>query len=145
MAELILPPEPGPISLMPQTWAWPILLILVAILAVYVVNRIHNTRRAEAYRATALAALEAAGSHPAKVALVLRQTALTAYPRAKVASLHGQVWLDFLSSTGGQVDFNGPHGKALITLPYSEESELPEECLVLVGQWIRHHDRAIML
>ena len=145
LAELVPPPEPEPISLMPETLGWPILLILIVALIVFTARRLLKAQRAEAYRKTALAALDAAGTAPAEVALVLRQTALAAFPRAKVASLHGQAWLDFLATTGRQSDFRGPNGEPLITLPYSEATSLPEPTLALVRHWISQHDRAIQL
>ncbi|MEL7011905.1 MAG: DUF4381 domain-containing protein [Pseudomonadota bacterium] len=141
MAELIPPPEPAPISLVPQTLGWPIALVLLAGLTAFGIHHWIKARRAEAYRHAALDALDAAGSAPKEVALVLRQTALAAFPRETVASLHGQDWLDFLASTGGQSGFQGPDGQNLITMPYSEEGALPEPTLAMVRDWIRHHDR----
>lgn len=141
MSDLIPPPEPEPISLVPQTLGWPIALVLLAALTAFGIHRWIKARRAEAYRHAALDALDVAGTAPAEVALVLRQTALTAFPRVKVASLHGQDWLDFLASTGGPSGFQGPDGQSLITLPYSEEASLPEPTLAMVRDWIRHHDR----
>ncbi len=143
MGALIPPPEPAPISLMPQTWGWPVLVVVLAGLVAYVAHRLRQTRQAEAYRGAALAALEEAGTAPAEVALVLRQAALAAYPRAQVASLHGQDWLSFLQKTGGQPGFCAPEGEALITQPYKEASPLPQASLALVRDWIRHHDRTI--
>ncbi|MEM1151713.1 MAG: DUF4381 domain-containing protein [Pseudomonadota bacterium] len=144
MAELIPPPEPAPISLMPQTVGWPILLLLVAGLAALLLRRRLKMRHAEAYRRAALTALDAAGMAPADVALVLRQTALAAYPRSDVASLYGQDWLDFLARTGGQSGFKGPEGQALVRLPYSDEATLPAPTIQLVRDWIREHDRAAL-
>ena len=143
LAELVPPPEPEPISLMPETLGWPILVILIVAFGFFAARRVSKARRTEAYRKTALAALDAAGKAPDEVALVLRQTALAAFPRAKVAGLHGRAWLEFLVSTGGQSDFRGPHGDALITLPYSGEASLSEPTLALVRHWISHHDRAL--
>jgi len=141
LAELIPPPEPAPISLVPQTLGWPILLVLLAGLAAWVLHRWRKTKRAEAYRGLALAALDDAGAAPASVALVLRQTALTAFPRAQVAGLHGRDWLTFLEKTGGGAGFLGPDGEALVTLPYSDATPLPEASVALVRDWIRNHDR----
>ena len=141
MAELIPPPEPAPISLMPQTLGWPILIALLAVLTFLVLRRVMRARQAEAYRKTALAALGTSGSDPEKVALILRQTALTAFPRKDVASLHGQDWLAFLDATSEQPSFQGPDGNALITLPYSDASSLPDATVALVRHWILYHNR----
>ncbi|MEM6578082.1 MAG: DUF4381 domain-containing protein [Pseudomonadota bacterium] len=143
MAELIPPPEPAPISLVPQTLGWPVLVLLLAGLTTIVLRRIIQARRAEAYRDAALAALDAAGTAPDTVARVLRQTALTAFPRAQVASLHGTDWLTFLEKTGGRADLHDAGGEALITLPYSDATALPDASLELVRHWIRHHDRTL--
>ncbi|MEM9912940.1 MAG: DUF4381 domain-containing protein [Pseudomonadota bacterium] len=144
MAELIPPPEPAPISLMPQTLGWPISLLVLAGVVVIVIRHVLKVRHAEAYRHAALAALDMAGTAPAEVALVLRQTALAAYPRADVAGLYGQDWLDFLASTGGQSGFKDREGQALVRLPYSDEKTLPAPTVELVRAWIREHDRAAL-
>lgn len=141
MAELIPPPEPDPISLVPQTLGWPVAVVLLLALTVFLALRMIRARRAEAYRRAALIALDAAGTEPGNVAKVLRQTALTAFPRDRVASLHGQDWLDFLAETGGQESFRGEQGQALITLPYSNSSQLSQATLSLARDWIRTHDR----
>ena len=46
MAELIQPPEPAPISLVPQTLGWPVLLVLLVALTAFIAYRTIKARRA---------------------------------------------------------------------------------------------------
>jgi Ca-activated chloride channel family protein len=142
MAELVPPPEPAQISLVPQTLGWPVLAVLVTGLVVFAVLRIARHRRAEAYRKAALAALDAAGPDPESVARILRQTALTAFPRKDVAGLYGEGWLAFLDATCDGVAFRSDAGQPLVTAPYNAQAELPEGTLRQIRRWISHHRRA---
>jgi len=141
LAELVPPSEPEPISLLPQTIGWPILAILLTALGIFVVLRVQRHRRAEAYRKVALRELNAAGLDPAAVTRVLRQTALTAYPRTKVAGLFGPDWLAFLEATCPGTAFHTPAGEALITAPYVAQTNLSAESLDLARHWVAHHQR----
>ncbi|MEM1235711.1 MAG: DUF4381 domain-containing protein [Pseudomonadota bacterium] len=144
MAELIPPPEPEPISLLPQTLGWPLLAIILIVAVVVFGRRYVKARRAEAYRAAALTALDEAGSASLAVATVLRQTALAAYPRSQVAGLYGQDWLEFLKATSNDSRFLGDAGQALVTAPYAGSAALPDATLGLVRHWIRRHDRSAL-
>lgn len=100
---------PDPISSMPEGPGWWVVAAwLVAVLAILVRAFIVHRRR-NRYRREAAAMLDAIGAvaeaNPAKAAadigVVLKHTALQAYPRAEVASLHGQAWARFLAETAG--------------------------------------------
>lgn len=141
MAELVPPPEPEPISMMPETTGWLVVAVLVVGLGAYLIVRYRRHKRAEAYRGAALAALDAAGSDPEAVARILRQTALTAFPREEVAGLSGGAWLRFLDQTCDAGAFEGPAGQALVTAPYRSQATLSQESLQLVRHWVSHHKR----
>ena len=95
------PVVPDPVSFLPQTPGWWILIAWFAAVDVILIgNRIRRWRR-NRYRREALKSLrsiekkqdsETAG----EIAMLLRRTALAAYPRSDVASLYGDAWAEFL-------------------------------------------------
>ena len=98
-------------------------------------------RRANAYRRAALQALDQAGDDPAQIALVLRRTALAAFPRAQVAGLIGADWLRFLDHSFGGTGFANGAGRALTTAPY--QGGEPDRVLTdLARRWITTHRMA---
>ena len=131
-------PEPEAISMVPQTagWIWLALAVLAGIaLAAW---RFYLWRKKTAYRREALAALATCGDDPHQLADLLRRTALTAYPRAEVASLHGRDWLAFLDKTyGGNAFLDGP-GQCVADTPYRRQVETSGLAPV-VRKWIRTH------
>ncbi len=56
----------------------------------------------------------------AHISKLLRRVALAYYPRAQVASLHGDAWLQFLNKTGKNIDFN-PIRHMLLDAPFKQE------------------------
>ena len=143
MNELVPPPEPEPISLVPQTIAWPILAGLIIALGVFLIWRLRRKRHAEAYRAAALLALESSENDPETVARILRQTALTAFPRTDVASLYGSEWLAFLDATCDTAEFQTGPGAALASAPYRTAEALSDATIRAVQNWIRCHKRPV--
>ncbi|MEO1458116.1 MAG: DUF4381 domain-containing protein [Pseudomonadota bacterium] len=131
-------PEPPPISLMPETAAWAWLALAVAAGAFLLWRRWQARRAARRYRGDALLALAAAGDDPAAIATVLRRTALTAFARADVASLHGDAWLAFLDRAYGGTEFTAGAGRALATAPYRASAPVPG-LADLARRWVRAH------
>lgn len=130
--------EPAPVSLWPQTAAWVWAGLVLLLILAWGLRRWLLTRRANAYRRAALAEIAASDRDPVKLAAILRRTALAAFPRTRVAGLHGEDWLEFLDrSYGGQGFCNGP-GRALASIPYSE-TEIPPDLEPLVVEWIQQH------
>jgi hypothetical protein len=96
--------EPDPVSWMPETPGWWILLAWFAAALVVCVRHIALRRRASLYRRRAEKALGAIAANAVadptaaaiSISTLLKHTALTAYPRVEVASLHGDAWARFL-------------------------------------------------
>ena len=94
---------PGPVSWMPQTFGWWVLVAWANVMATLGIWRIVAYRRRNRYRREALVLLAAIESHAGgcpqaagQIAALLKRTALVAYPRKEVASLYGTDWSEFL-------------------------------------------------
>ncbi|MDI7863111.1 DUF4381 domain-containing protein [Rhizobiaceae bacterium n13] len=153
MADIALPP---PVSMMPATWGWAVLAVLVALAIAFALWRWLRYRAQNRYRREALAelsALEAAigeaagrqrslGSLPALV----KRTALAVFPREAVAALSGSAWVDFLKAHAGKARIDEEAYRFLAETEY----RLPAVSTVDVAdarrtfaaarQWIEGHD-----
>src|SRR5262245_48254962 len=77
------------------------------------------------------------------LALLVRRTALAAFPRQQVASLAGPAWLAFLDRTYGGQEFSQGPGQILGLAPYEPQRSISDmrPLIDLVRRWIRtHHD-----
>ncbi|MBO9445001.1 DUF4381 domain-containing protein [Ruegeria sp. R14_0] len=133
-------PAPDPVSMVPQTWGWVVLAAIIVGLIAFVIHAFLRHRRVNAYRREALTELATAKDNPAKIAEILRRAALVAFPRDKVAGLHGDVWINFLNETFDQKRFSGTEADALTSAPYTTIPANPE-LTKLAQQWIKSHKR----
>lgn len=108
---------------------------------------IHD-RWANRYRREALAELDrlTRTSPPPRqlsvnLALLVRRTALAAFPREQVAALTGAAWLSFLDGTYGGTGFSNGPGRDLETAAYrpSPSSDNLSPLIDLVRRWIEVH------
>ena len=96
------PVAPAPIPWLPQTVGWQIVglwLLVVAVLVAVAARRrwVRNGYRREALdQLSEIAKATQDVTAPGQIALLLKRTALAAYPRAQVASLWGDAWATFL-------------------------------------------------
>jgi len=148
VAGLIDIPLPAAVSLWPQTWTARIAIALL--IAGFIVGawRLIRTWHANRYRRAALAELERiarspmAGDQAATLALLVRHTALAAFPRAQVATLAGPAWLAFLDRSYGGDEFSRGAGHVLDVAPYAPAgaaTQDPRALIDLVRRWIRGH------
>jgi hypothetical protein len=151
---------PDPVSWMPQTIGWYAVLGVVLFLAsLWVYGRVRRYR-ANRYRRLALAELaiiERELQRPekrtwalAEIPVLLKKTALLAFPRSDVASLSGEKWLAFLDKTVGGKNFREGEGRCLPDLAYAPASRIAEladesisKLLQLVRNWIKTHATVI--
>jgi hypothetical protein len=146
---------PEPVSWMPQTVGWRVLLAVLLVSLVWVSWTAIRRRRANRYRRLALTRLEEserALADPASRAgaisdlpVLVKQTALACRPRSEVASLSGDRWLRFLDESYDGSGFTKGPGRLLPALAYEaprvEEGEEGIGDLVrLIRHWIRSHD-----
>lgn len=105
---------PAPVSWLPQTWGWAALAIAFGLaLLIWLIRALRRYRR-NAYRREALRLLDVAAedirNSPIseaglqEVAELLKRTALSAWPREKVASLSGPDFARFLTQSAPNMD-----------------------------------------
>jgi len=97
---------PPPIGIWPPAPGWWILAILLLIALIVIGRKLFLYWRRTAYRRAAARALKNLhaewqrhnddNAFARSVNQLLKQTALTTYPREQVAALNGRAWLDFL-------------------------------------------------
>jgi Ca-activated chloride channel family protein len=150
VAGLIDMPLPQEVSLWPETWASRIAVVVLLVTAVVAIWRFISYRRVNRYRREALAELTRITSAPdtapgelaAQLSLLVRRTALAAFPREQIAPLSGAAWLAFLYRSSGGTEFSRGPGRWLASAPYAKtgtnDSQRPE-LIELTRRWIRGH------
>ncbi len=151
--EIVLP---DPVSWVPQAPGWVAVWGLILVLAGWGACAGFRRFRKNRYRRFALeelTAIERDLKRPekraralAEIPLLVKRTALAAFPRSEVAGLSGEKWLAFLDKTLGGKDFTAKEGRLLPDLAYAPGhriSGLPDETtgrlLRLIRHWIRVH------
>ena len=80
-----------------------------------------------------------------QIPILLKRTALTAYPRRQLASLTGKSWHDFLNSKVGTSSFTESNCNSLDNISYSAgslekvDAEAASELLKACRHWLKHH------
>ncbi|WP_027524903.1 DUF4381 domain-containing protein [Bradyrhizobium sp. Ec3.3] len=150
VAGLIDFPLPREVSLWPQTWEARLAIVLLLAAIVAGVWRFVHLRRVNRYRREALAELDrieharnsGASELLSKLTVLVRRTALAAFPREQVAPLVGPAWLSFLDRSYGGEEFSDGVGRLLASGPYRQsppdDAEL-RSLLRLVRHWIGGH------
>lgn len=150
VAGLIDIPLPEPVSLFPATWTSRIVIVLLVVGIVVAAWRLLHRFRANRYRRTALAELDrlqqmsgaVQDGMAASLALLVRRTALDAFPRETIAPLAGAGWLAFLDRSYGGHEFSEGAGRLLVSAPYRRSTEGAgdlQSLQDLVRRWIRGH------
>lgn len=151
---------PDVVPYIPQTVGWYVLAGIFLVFVAWSGYRLYQHSVRNRYRKKAfeeLARIEGSikeqgvggqvrGGDLDQIAVLLKRTALAAFPREKVAGLSGDMWLKFLDQSAGITGFQGPAGRILLEVAYGAPSELddiPEsstrELIVLVRKWINKH------
>ena len=150
VAGLIDIPLPREVGLWPQTWEARLATVLLLMVLVASVWRFAHYRRVNRYRREALAELNAVRRSSAadrsdllaRLSVLVRRTALAAFPREQVAPLTGPAWLAFLDRSYGGQEFSNGVGRLLVSGPYRQippdDAEL-QSLVALVRRWIRGH------
>jgi hypothetical protein len=137
---------PDPVSWWPPAPGWWIVAGLVVLSALICVWMIKNWRKTKPRR-TAIAELRVVSEsyHPnqndqwvvQRLSEIIRRYAMTAFPRAEVAGLTGNAWLQFLDRTGQTNQFTEGAGRLLKSEPYRSQTTMSAtELMMLVKLWI---------
>ncbi len=139
-------PLPEPASWLPATPGWLVVGAIVLAIVGWLAWRRWRAWQRERYRREALARIEAmrgAVGALAELPLVLRTTALAAFPRDEVASLRGDDWVTWLNRNGAR--FEPADAEWLDCLPYdaSAADRLPADMAARLLEasraWVRSH------
>ncbi len=132
--------QPPPPSWRPQTAGWYVLFVIIGLALLWTL--IHFVRKwlANRYRREALRELALLPSP--EFSALLKRTALSAWPREKVASLSGESWLRFLNeSANGELFRSAPANRieelALQSQILTHEDE--QTLRQTAATWIRRH------
>lgn len=132
--------QPAPPPWTPQTIGWYCAFAIVAIVVVWIFAQAIGGWLRNRYRREALHELPSLKSN--EFSALLKRTALSAWPREKVASLSGMEWIRFLNSTlrsGGFLDAPGNHIEDLAFHPAELSVEEEQQLRALAAKWIRRH------
>ncbi len=144
---------PAPVPWTPSAPGWILLWGILLLAGVWMLTRLFSRWKQNAYRRQALGLLEKVkqrnllGDKTALCALprLLKNTALKAYPRSRVASLSGEKWIAFLESRYPDPGFRSHAGRHLTTISYEDPEkwsftqEQAAQVFSLVNRWIRCH------
>lgn len=147
---------PAPIApWWPLAPGWYLLAGLLVVLFVWVLWRVRKRRRAKRYRIEAVAQLRALrreradpDKQVAQILVLLKRTALGAYPRIDVAALQGAAWWRFLDESGGKPRFAEGLGAFAERLAYAQQGDETTSARDLkrlyraAEQWIKRHRSA---
>nr|PMH55317.1 hypothetical protein BCU66_09400 [Vibrio sp. 10N.286.49.B1] len=137
-------------SFLPETVGCKILFLLVVLSIAIAGFRCVQHYRANGYRRRAIKAVGKLPKHDPKKFIfglnsLLKQAACFKYQHSKVASLSGEYWLDFLSSTSRNVDFSNELAKqwqASLYTPINQadwQDKQLEKLERMVNLWLKTH------
>ncbi|NAW64151.1 DUF4381 domain-containing protein [Photobacterium halotolerans] len=140
LADLHLPALPDPWPLAWGWWASALLIIILLTLLYLVVSHLKVRRNLKAGKNQALAQLKRAQS-VSEINTLLRQAALTYFPREQVAGLSGHHWMAFLDHQlpeqhQGFVSLNDAWTQALYASKVGDD--IHNACRHQAEIWLRH-------
>jgi len=130
--------EPPPVPWWPPAPGWWWLMTIVGLIVVVAAVQAWRRWSANAYRRAALRELRGS-KNVASIAELLKRTALVAYPRARVASLTGVAWIQWLAETGGQPVPAGVIQALTVGSYTGREFGDVSELAAFAAEWIRDH------
>lgn len=149
LRDIHLPEAVGLWPLAPGWWLLIALLIGAIVVGTIYLRRRHQSNAFKRQAINQLHALEAIReqdglAYVQQLNALLKQTALSVHPRADVAGLSGQQWLQYLDQHGDQQsNFVNGAGQCLADAPYRPQLESQQLVALqqLAEQWIKHQTR----
>jgi hypothetical protein len=152
---------PAAVGWWPLASGWYLLLGVFSFALIWLAYRLINRWFANRYRRAALRELlllkqaaqseEMRASSLRQLPVLLKRTALSAYPRSDVASLSGNDWYQFLNSSLKEPVFTASMSITLGNISYSSrdtsaiDKHASEELIAASAQWMKHHRPATRL
>lgn len=147
---------PDPVPWWPPAPCWYVLGAVILAALIWLLWRWIEHWKANAYRRAALtelAQLKVKSPEEDKQVNVLRElnvllkrTALAAWPRTEIAGLSGEQWLGFLDRTGGTNSFSQGPGRLLPNVSYAKPQALNDlsenqvaDLMETAKRWIEMH------
>ncbi len=136
--------EPEPVAFRFETPGWYMILILLISILVFVTTWQYLKFKKNKYRRDALQDmenLENTFSLIPKVFVILKKTAIHCFGKEIVGELHGKQWIDFLDSTGKNINMK-MYTKEITDALYSEQKIPSETEKIIVSNaktWIQTH------
>jgi len=146
LIDIHLPEEAGVWPLAPGWW---ILLFALIVLLTWLIINLRKKARQRKYREMIFSKLNSLEKNlknkPSNKAIsdiniLLRQLAITYYPREEIASLTGADWLSFLDKSGATNNFSRGAGRILVDAPYQSEKTTNlnlAEFTPLIKSWVK--------
>ncbi|MFJ7355718.1 DUF4381 domain-containing protein [Phyllobacterium sp. NPDC097923] len=143
LADIALPPD---VSWMPQTWGWAVLAGAICLALGWSIWRWARRWRRNRYRREAINCLRqmSMADLPGHVPVILKRTALAAWPRQQVASLTGKEWVTFLERAAPNHSLDSELARFIAELEYvsahaasgPDASQLRQAAIRWIG---KHH------
>lgn len=138
---------PEPVSWWPLAPGWYVLMLLILLILMIITYRVYKRHVNGLAKNKALELLKTYKDHydkernaqvaSARVSELLRRVALVYYPRAQVAGLHGDDWVEFLNKTSKKIDFK-PVKAMLLESPFKTgETVNLKPLFTRAEQWIK--------
>ncbi|WP_221075202.1 DUF4381 domain-containing protein [Agarivorans aestuarii] len=144
---LVEPSLPDPVSWQPNAPGWYVVMCVIALYLTYKFYLQVKQYRLNAYRRAVLSELsklELTDQDRHHLPLLLKRTALYAYPREQVAALVGTEWEAWLDTHCVNSDFSGCCTGLLASLAYSQTPAIEHRQLVMlskeVAHWVKYHE-----
>lgn len=137
---------PAPVSWLPTTIGWKVLAVCGLALAVWIGLRGLRRWQRNRYRRDAIKQLDNLADRPSDerlsgIAVLLKSTALTAWPRCEVAPLHGEPWVAWLEEAGAGFSQSSRSllSRGQYLRPAAEDPRELETLSSEAAAWIRTH------
>lgn len=138
---------PEPVSWWPLAPGWYVLMLLILLIMMIITYLVYKRHVNGLAKNKALELLKTYKDHydkdrnaqvaSARVSELLRRVALVYYPRAQVAGLHGDDWVEFLNKTSKKIDFK-PVKAMLLDSPFKTgETVNLKPLFTRAEQWIK--------
>jgi hypothetical protein len=142
---------PDSASFWPLAIGWWILIALVIAIATWIIIKTIKRAKKKKHQRKILAKFKIleqklktnpSNATIAEINTLIRQLAITYYPRSKVSSLTGGDWLHFLDESGDTQGFSRGAGRVLIDAPYQQDKQTIEnlnlnEFIPLIQNWAK--------